>query len=102
VGSFASAPQRATVKTGELAPIRGWVSAGYGQRTPAPVLVYSCRTRLPWRSITLLIPRRGDASAPPTVSPLFDDQHLPIGLAFEDIRHSIFVDDSDVFSSPVL
>ena len=66
VGTFApslNAAVRPAIKTGELAPIRGWVSDGYGQRTPAPLLVYSCRSTLPWRSITLLIPRRGNSHA---------------------------------------
>ena len=32
---------RASVHTGEVAPIRGWVSPDYGRRVPAPMLVYA-------------------------------------------------------------
>ncbi len=89
---------RPTVKEGELAPIGGWISTGYGQRTPAPLLVYSFRSTLPWRSITLLVPRRGDSHTP-EVSPLLDDHNLPIGLELEDYGESILVDETDVFVS---
>ena len=39
---------------------------------------------LPWRSITLLMPQRGDRSSVPAVSALFDDHDLPIGIELED------------------
>ncbi|HET9469187.1 MAG TPA: alginate lyase family protein [Vicinamibacterales bacterium] len=99
VGTFASATTKASVKTGELAPIQGWVSSDYGQRMPAPHLVFSAKTPLPWRSITLLIPQRGDRSSVPAVSALFDDHNLPIGVELEALRQSVFVDDSDIFRS---
>jgi uncharacterized heparinase superfamily protein len=99
IGSFAPAAVKPHVKSGERAPIRGWVSADYGQRTPAPLLVYATRAPLPWRSITLLMPQRGDRSSVPAVSPLFDDRNLPIGIELEQLRESVFVDDSDIFRS---
>lgn len=100
VGSFAPSAVRPEIRTGQLAPIRGWVSSGYGQRSPAPCLVYGARAAsLPWRSITLLMPRRGPTTTVPLVSPLFDDGNLPIGLELEDLRESILVDDTDVFRS---
>jgi Heparinase II/III-like protein/Heparinase II/III N-terminus len=99
IGAFAPSPLKAHVKNGELAPIRGWVSADYGQRTPAPLLVFSASAPLPWRSITLLMPQHGDRSSVPSVSALFDDHHLPIGIELEDRAESIFADDSDIFRS---
>ena len=99
VGSFAPVAARPAVKTGELAPIRGWVSADYGQRTPAPLLVYAAQTSLPWRSITLLMPQRGDRSSVPAVSVLFDDHDLPLGVEFDERRESVFVDETDIFRS---
>ena len=87
------------MKSGELAPIRGWVSADYGQRTPAPLLVYTAQATLPWRSITLVMPHRGDRSSVPSVSALFDDHNLPIGLELDDRAESIFADDSEIFRS---
>jgi uncharacterized heparinase superfamily protein len=99
IGSFAPVAAKPVVKTGDLAPIRGWVSADYGQRTPAPLLVYASKHSLPWRSITLLMPQRGDRSSVPAVSALFDDHDLPIGIALEDVRESVFVDETDIFRS---
>jgi hypothetical protein len=96
IGAFAPAQLKAQVKSGELAPIRGWISADYGQRTPAPQLVFSAKTSLPWRSITVLMPQRGKRSAPPAVSVLFDDRNLPIGIELEDASEAVFVDDADV------
>ena len=99
VGTFASAATKAHVKVGDLAPIRGWVSTDYGQRMPAPPLVFSAKTALPWRSITLLMPQRGDRASVPAVSALFDDHNLPIGVELEGLRQSVFVDDGDIFRS---
>jgi hypothetical protein len=102
IGNFAASASHAvdrSINTGGMTPIRGWISTGYGQRTAAPLLVYSCRASLPWRSITLLIPRRGHSMAPPIVAPMFDDHNLPICLQLEDRGESIFVDDSDIFIS---
>ena len=99
IGSFAPTAVRPHVKSGELSPIRGWVSADYGQRTPAPLLVYATRAPLPWRSITLLMPQRGDRMSGPAVSALFDDHNLPIGLDLEDRSESIFADDTDIYRS---
>ena len=99
VGTFAASAMKARVKTGELGPIRGWISTDYGQRMPAPHVVFSAKTSLPWRSITLLIPQRGDRGSLPAVSALFDDRNLPIGVELEDRSESIFADDSDIFRS---
>jgi len=99
IGSFAPAPVKAQVKNGELAPIRGWISTDYGQRTPAPQLVFSASALLPWRSITMLIPQRGNRLGVPSIEPIFDDHNLPIGVALENSRESIFVDESDIFRS---
>jgi hypothetical protein len=54
---FASTPLKAEIVTGRMNPIRGWVSADYGQRTPAPALVYSGETQLPATIVTVLQPQ---------------------------------------------
>jgi uncharacterized heparinase superfamily protein len=95
VTSFAPGDSEVSIKLGELAPIRGWVSADYGQRQPAPMLTYATKARLPWRSITVLIPERGQHSSSPVVLPLLDDNGLPIGVVLEDRHESILVDDRD-------
>jgi len=78
---FASVPLKAEVIEGELGPIRGWVSPNYGQRQPAPVVIYTTVTQLPLRIVTLLFPVE-DASAPfPAVFALAGDGPGPVGLA---------------------
>ncbi|HEV3215920.1 MAG TPA: alginate lyase family protein [Vicinamibacterales bacterium] len=93
--SFSPGKTEVSIKRGELAPIRGWVSADYGQRQPAPMLIYSTNAVLPWRSITVLIPEREQHSTSPVALPLLDDNGLPIGLILEDRHQSILIDDRD-------
>ncbi|MHB8903401.1 MAG: heparinase II/III family protein, partial [Thermoguttaceae bacterium] len=47
------------VEEGRENPRGGWYSDSYGQIEPAPALVQSVRTKLPWRVATLLFPWRG-------------------------------------------
>jgi hypothetical protein len=46
---------QADVKSGERAPIRGWISPAYGRRVAAPMIVYSTGGTLPMRCVTVLI-----------------------------------------------
>ena len=57
VTAFSSAPLTARIISGETDPIRGWVSPVYGQKTPAPALVYAAEAALPVRVVTLLYPQ---------------------------------------------
>ena len=52
---------------GRLDPPRGWVSTHYGQRRPAPALVYSAVAPLPVRIATLLWPVSAPDEPMPTV-----------------------------------
>jgi hypothetical protein len=109
VAAFAPGGIRPAVKTGELSPICGWISRDYGQRAPAPQLIYATRAVLPWRSVTVLMPKRhtnSDTTAihnsgcvPPKVTLRVGDRNLPIGLELEDRGESIFVDDTEIFRS---
>ena len=92
VAAFASAPLRADVACGELDPIRGWTSADYGQREPAPRLTYSSQASLPWRCLTLLFPEAVPSASPPFVSPLYDDKRRPRGLVFHRSGLSLVID----------
>ena len=60
------------------------MSADYGQRQPAPVLVYSARARLPLRIVTILLPLADPLAPPPAVSALADERGDLVGLALED------------------
>jgi hypothetical protein len=63
VRPFAAVPLKGEILEGCLDPPRGWVSPHYGQRHPAPLLVYSAVAMLPIRVVTLLWPAE-DAQAP--------------------------------------
>jgi hypothetical protein len=93
IASFPSAPVDASLKYGEVSPIRGWHSPDYGQRVPAPLLVYSCAVALPWRMVTLLLPDPQGLSQPPSVKPILDDAGVPTGLAFDRTHQSVRFDD---------
>jgi hypothetical protein len=95
VAAFASEPLHVDVVCGELAPIRGWTSANYGRREPAPLLTYSSLASLPWRCLTLLFPEAVPSTSPPFVSPLYDDKSRPRGLVFHHSGLSLVIDDHD-------
>ena len=65
--------------------MQGWISAEYGRRQPAPVLVYSVVTRAPLRIMTLLWPTSDPHATAASVAPLFGEDTMPVGLVFEDI-----------------
>src|SRR5262249_14152466 len=80
VRPFAGATLKAELRSGELAPIEGWVSPDYGQRQPAPVLIYSLVGPLPIRIATLLWPIEDATAAPPDVRPVLDAGAVLVGL----------------------
>ena len=96
ISPFPSAPVRPSLKSGELMPPRGWISREYGERQPAPMLIYSFAVALPWRIVTLLLPDRQGQTTPPGVRGLYDDAGLPIGIAFERPRRVVRFDDQAV------
>lgn len=93
---FPSAPIQATLRCGELAPIRGWVSERYGERRAAPMLIYSFAVALPWRIVTLLLPDRQGLAFPPAARAIYDDAGRPTGIAFERPRRLVRFDDQAV------
>lgn len=98
---FATVPLRADVFKGETDPIQGWVAPDYGQRRPAPVLVYATEARLPLRLVTLLMPTENSAALPPIVTTLKGNDSRLVGVILSDWRESICVDDRDVVIRPV-
>ena len=96
ISPFPSAPVHPSLKSGELAPPRGWISREYGQRQAAPMLIYSFAVALPWRIVTLLLPDRQGQTSPPAVRGLYDDAGLPIGVAFDRPRRIVRFDDQAV------
>ena len=96
ISPFPSAPVQPALKYGELSPIRGWISREYGDRQPAPMLIYSFAVALPWRIVTLLLPDRQGQASPPAVRAIHDDAGRPTGLAFERPRRVVRFDDHEV------
>jgi hypothetical protein len=92
---FPVAPVQPALKYGELSPVRGWISREYGQREPAPMLIYSFAVALPWRMLTLLLPDRRLA-APPAVRAIYDESGRPEGVAFDRPRRVVRVDERAV------
>ena len=96
VRPLSTVPLKGEVREGEVDPREGWISADYGQRRPAPMLVYSAVTRLPSRIVTLLLPTE-DISAPaPGVSLVLDGGSTPVGLVFEETREQVRFSDGFV------
>lgn len=90
---FATVALRGRIYMGEIAPLRGWVSPNYGQRTPAPALVYEADADLPLRMVTLLLPVKDALAPPPAVSPLYaEDGTGPVGLHFIDFGERVQLD----------
>jgi hypothetical protein len=89
---FATAAVTAKIHEGEVAPIRGCVSPNYGQREPAPSLVYTTESRLPLRIVTLLFPLQDPLAPPPTVSPGVRDEAGPLSLRLTDLRECVRLD----------
>ena len=96
ISPFPSAPVRPSLKSGELMPPRGWISREYGERHPAPMLIYSFTVALPWRIVTLLLPDRQGQAAPPAVRGLYDNAGVPTGIAFDRPRRVVRFDDQAV------
>jgi len=93
VRPFAAVPLKGEILEGCLDPPRGWVSHHYGQRHPAPLLVYSAVAMLPMRVVTLLWPTEdAEASLPLVRSPEGDGPGLD-GLLFESTQQRIRFDE---------
>jgi hypothetical protein len=98
VRSFSSVPLEARIPCGSHSPTEGWVSPDYGQREPAPLLVYNATTRLPVRIITLLLPVIDRNAAPPRVRPMRGEGDAFIGIAIKGAPQ-IFRFDSENLST---
>jgi hypothetical protein len=76
IRAFAPIALKTEIREGENTPIQGWVSPDYGQRRPAPVLIYSAVTRLPLRIVTLLFPMENPSGPPPDITVSVEEQEV--------------------------
>jgi uncharacterized heparinase superfamily protein len=93
---FPFGPVQPALKCGEVSPISGWISEGYGARRAAPMLIYSFGVSLPWRIVTLLLPDRQGLTSPPSVRAIYDDAGQPTGVAFDRPRRIVRFNDRAV------
>jgi hypothetical protein len=84
VRPFSTVPLQVRLVRGSDHPIEGWVSSDYGQRQPAPMVIYAATARLPLRIFTLLLPCADAAASLPTVVPLVQGTGELVGITFED------------------
>jgi hypothetical protein len=87
---------RTVICYGELDPPRGWVSSDYGQREPAPAVVFNASARLPWRAMTILVPVAGTSERPPALATRRDAHGRPTGVRFEAPLRSVHFTDESV------
>ncbi len=92
---MSTTPLHANLTSGSTDPIRGWVSADYGVRMPAPCLSYTAIATLPMRVLTLLYPHR-DPGWRPDVEPVVNAAGNPIGVQVRSRRTSVRLDHAHV------
>jgi len=79
------------IENGKKDPLRGWISPRYGQYLAAPALKYYCRTRLPLRIATLVLPLAdADGQAPDVSVQLRGGSLTGLGLNLGDIDNIRF------------
>jgi hypothetical protein len=93
VRSFAAEIAKGEILEGRLDPPRGWISPHYGQRYPAPLLVYTAVAKLPLRITTLLWPTLYTDDPAPLVRLLEGHGRGPHGLLLESTGQSIMFHD---------
>jgi hypothetical protein len=89
---FSTTTFSTAVRYGEEHPASGWVSAQYGKRCPAPVLIYSLESPLPVRFVTLLFPVDPLESTPPAAAPVYGRSGSLIGLRVADQDGTVMFD----------
>jgi uncharacterized heparinase superfamily protein len=92
IGAFTTVPVAVRIANGRVAPTEGWTSADYGQRSPAPVVVYSVADMLPLRIVTLLLPTVDPSAAPPSISLVPAGDGRPASLVFTASGETIAFD----------
>jgi Heparinase II/III-like protein/Heparinase II/III N-terminus len=97
VRAFAGAPLQERCSQGRQDPMEGWISPDYGQRHPAPTIVYSITARLPLRIVTLLLPSADAGMPPPAVRPRRGGPGEITGLVFEATDETVSIDANRVW-----
>ena len=96
---FSTAPLTAEVIAGGTSPAAGWISRDYGQREPAPLLIYRATTRLPLRIATLLLPVEAGLPSAIDAEALRDRQGQIIGLSLHGGDEHVHFDEPETLTS---
>jgi hypothetical protein len=96
--NFSSVMVEASITAG--AERGGWFSPAYGERQPAPVLVYTAATALPLRLVTLLVPQPEAGGEPPQAFPVISEEQGVVGLILSGGRELVLIDDQAIRLSP--
>jgi len=97
--SQATAPLAVEAQVAASDPAAGWISPDYGQRLPAPIVIWSVRARLPLRIVTLLVPLRGTDQAAPAVSLVPGPDGAPAGIILGPEDERILFEDEALLAS---
>ena len=100
IRAFSPAALTVDVISGATHPIGGWYSADYGQRQPAPALVYQTTSRLPLRIATLLFPAATPIAEPPAVVPIESEDGRLCALLFKDTGEMVSFEHGDERVTP--
>lgn len=91
-------PLRQRIAVGADNPQEGWYSPAYGQRVPAPLLVYEATAALPVRIVTLLVPQVEATATPPDVRPRVGRTGKVIGVHLPGLGLDLGIDDLSIRS----
>ncbi|MFI5006787.1 MAG: alginate lyase family protein [Solirubrobacterales bacterium] len=97
--SQAAVPLAVEARAAASDPAAGWIAPDYGQRRAAPIVIWSVRTRLPLRIVTLLVPLRGEEEAPPAVSLVLAPDGTPRAVVLGPDNERIPFDDDELLAS---
>jgi hypothetical protein len=99
--ALADVPLTVQIRQGHTRPVDGWIAPDYGQRVPAPTVVFTGAGRLPLRLLTLLVPLESASAAPPTVTASSGpDGAGPAGVIFEGGESVAFDEDRVLICRP--
>ena len=92
--TFASAPLTPSIREGQRDPMEGWLSPNYGCMEPAPALVFTAKTQLPLRVVTVLWPAE-DIQESPDIEVLRDAKGHINGI--RTASETVTFDDDEIY-----
>jgi hypothetical protein len=97
--SQATVPLAVEVHVASSDPAAGWISPDYGQRLPAPIVIWSVRARLPLRIVTVLLPLRETDDDPPPFRLVAGPDGAPAAIVLGPENERILFEDDQLLAS---